>query len=146
MMFANGCGKSLVGVQGMVNIKWTGIPKACAQCKCAKLGGFAIIASATKGSLVLGSGSIHDLQHPSSISKIILRLRVISPPRKDARLGMIPGLLTMYLWLSLDFVALIVQEILTAINSSGSPPIAKKSRPASLTKLSNTSCVARRIL
>lgn len=72
------------------------MPSACAQCICAKLGGFAMIASATNGRFVFGSGSIQDLQHPSRISKTILRLRDISPSRILENLGTMPGLLTMY--------------------------------------------------
>jgi hypothetical protein len=75
---------------------WTGIPNACAQCKYANDGGFAIMASATKGTPVEGSTSVQDLQHPSSISQTILRLREISPARMVSNLGMIPGFLTMY--------------------------------------------------
>ena len=95
--FARGCGNCLVAVHGIVNIRWTGIESACAQWMCAKLGGFAIIASATKGSPVFKSGLTQDSQQPWSISAIILRFFEMSPARMDSTFGMIPGFLTMYL-------------------------------------------------
>jgi hypothetical protein len=55
-----------------------------------------MIASAIKGMLVVGSGLIHESQHPSSISHIIFRFLDMSPARIDANLGIIPGFLTMY--------------------------------------------------
>lgn len=55
-----------------------------------------MIASATNGVFVDGSGSMHDLQHPSKISQIILRFRAMSPARIVANLGMMPGFFTMY--------------------------------------------------
>ena len=53
-----------------------------------------MIASATNGKPVDGSGSIQDFQHPSSIWEIILRFREISPARMVSSLGIIPGFLT----------------------------------------------------
>jgi len=104
--FANGCGKALVGDHGMVNIICTGMLSASAQCICAKLGGFAMIASATKGTPVTGSGSIQESQQPCNICLIIFCFFEMSPARIESNFGMIPGFLTMY-----------------AINSDGSPPI-----------------------
>ena len=72
------------------------MPMAWAQCICAKLGGFAIIASATNGMFVDGSGSKHDFQHPSSISDIIFRFFAISPARIDSNFGIMPGFFTIY--------------------------------------------------
>lgn len=77
-------------------IRWTGIESAWAQCIWAKLGGFAIMASATKGSPVIKSGRTHDSQHPWSISAIIFRFFEMSPARMDSTFGMIPGFFTMY--------------------------------------------------
>jgi hypothetical protein len=55
-----------------------------------------MMASATKGAPVEGSGSMHDLQQPLSISLIILRFLDMSPARMVANVGMIPGFFTMY--------------------------------------------------
>lgn len=55
-----------------------------------------MMAFATNGSPVLGSGSMHDFQQPSNISDIIFRLREISPARKVFIFGIRPGFLTMY--------------------------------------------------
>lgn len=141
-MLARGCGNVLVGVQGIVNMRWTGIPRAWAQCICANEGGLAMIASATKGRLVSGEGSIHDRQQPSSISSTIFRFRDMSPARIDARLGIMDGLLTMYLTAPKLVKWNYIQQLyvlLTDISCSGSPPIGKNSRPAFFTKSPNTS-------
>lgn len=87
------------------------------------------MASATNGMDDRGSGSIHDLQQPLSISAIILRFFCMSPALRLFMLGISPGLRTMY-----------------AINSVGSPPIGKNSSPDLRTKVSKTLCVARRTL
>jgi len=55
-----------------------------------------MMASATKGAAVEGSGSRHDLQQPLSMSLIILRFLDMSPARMVANVGMIPGFFTMY--------------------------------------------------
>ena len=83
-------------VHGMVNMRWTGMANAWAQWICAKLTGFAMMAWATKGSWVWGSGSMHDFQQPSSISTIMARLRWISPSRRVFIPGIRPGFLTIY--------------------------------------------------
>ena len=49
VMLANGWGKDWVGDQGIVNIRCRGIPNFSAMCICAKLGGFAMMASAMNG-------------------------------------------------------------------------------------------------
>lgn len=85
-----------MGLQGIVNIKCRGMPKASAQCIWAKLGGLAIIASATNGMFVSKSGSIQDLQQPSSMVYTILRFCEISPLMIVSNFGIIPGFLTMY--------------------------------------------------
>lgn len=54
------------------------------------------MASATNGSLLMGSGSIQDRQHPWSISLIMVRFRPTSPPFSDSIDGINPGLRTMY--------------------------------------------------
>ena len=72
------------------------MPKACAQCTWAKLGGLAIMTSATNGTFFSGSGSIHDLQQPSSILYTILRFCEISPLMTVSNFGMMPGFLTIY--------------------------------------------------
>lgn len=54
------------------------------------------MASATKDSPDIGSGSTQAFQQPCSISWIILRFREISPPRRLSREGIRPGFLTMY--------------------------------------------------
>src|ERR1700744_2872680 len=124
---AKGWGNALVVVQGMVNIRWTGIPNACAQWICAKLGGLAMIASATNGSWVSGSSSMHDLQQPSSISATMTCFFLISPSRSVFICGIRPGFLTMY-----------------AMSCAGSPPMGKNSRYDSFTKFSKTLWVAMR--
>jgi hypothetical protein len=55
-----------------------------------------MIASATNGAPVEGSGSMHALQHPLRIPLIILRFLDISPALIVANLGIIPGFFTMY--------------------------------------------------
>lgn len=88
--------KCLGRTPDIVNIMCRGTRKAWAQCMWAKLGGFAIITSATtKGNFVSGSGSTQDSQHPSSISSIIWRFRPVSPPAMVDIFGMIPGFFTM---------------------------------------------------
>lgn len=57
----------------MVNIRCKGIDNALAQWTCAKLGGLAMMASATNGVPVSGFGWIHDRQHPSSIEATMWR-------------------------------------------------------------------------
>src|ERR1700755_3568141 len=91
----NGCGNAFVVVQGMVNIRCNGIPNTCAQCKCAKLGGFAMMASATNGRAEMGSGSIQELQKPFSISPTIFLFSFTSPAFRLCILGINPGFLTM---------------------------------------------------
>lgn len=81
-----------------------------------------MIASATNGTPVTGSGVMQDFQQPLSISRIILRFFEMSPARMDSIFGMIPGFLTMYY----GFVSVaktLILCVLTAINSEGSPPI-----------------------
>jgi hypothetical protein len=56
-----------------------------------------MIASATNGVLVIGSGSIHEFQHPSSISQIIFLFFAISPLNIVSMLGRMPGFRTIYL-------------------------------------------------
>lgn len=55
-----------------------------------------MMASATNGAPVEGSGSMHDLQHPLRISLIILRFLEISPARIVAILGIMLGFFTIY--------------------------------------------------
>lgn len=95
-MFASGCGNALVGLQGMVNIMCNGTPRVSAQCTWAKLGGFEIMASATKGTPVSWSGWMHEFQQPSKISAIISRFFPMSPAMMVENFGMMPGFLTMY--------------------------------------------------
>ena len=94
-MLARGCGNALVGLHGIVNMRCRGTPKVCAQWMWAKLGGFAIIASAMNGVPVSGSGSIQDRQHPLSIAAIIFRFFEISPLSMVFISGIMLGLLTM---------------------------------------------------
>ena len=56
LRFARGCGKALVAVHGIVNMMCTGMPSASAQWTCANDGGFAMMAFATNGAFVRGSG------------------------------------------------------------------------------------------
>lgn len=127
-------------VKTYVNIICNGMPNFCAQWICAKLGGFAIMAWAMKGdfftppfvSLLLSSlassASAHDFQQPSRISAIPLRLLPTSPSFSDFIPGRRPGFLT-----------------IKAINSVGSPPISKNSKPFSSTNFLNVPWVAKRI-
>jgi hypothetical protein len=81
-----------------------------------------MMASATKGSLDIGSFSIQDRQQPSSIVPTIARFFWISPDLKVSILGSNPGFFTM-----------------KAINSAGFPPIGKNSKPDCVTNPANTS-------
>ena len=132
-----------------MNIKCKGIPIFSAIWTWAKLGGFAIIASATKGASVglmfmlmpaekLSSlsrtrgprpspASMQDLQQPKTISSIPFLRLPTSPLFKDSMPGISPGFLTM-----------------NAISSDGSPPMLKNSSPFSSTKLWNVGWVATR--
>ena len=96
LRFARGCGKALVALQGIVNMMCTGMPSASAQWTCAKDGGFAMMAFATNGSPVKGSGQKQLSQQPSIISLIILRFKPTSPRFMDSMVGMRPGFRTMY--------------------------------------------------
>ena len=96
LRFARGCGKALVALQGIVNMMCTGMPSASAQWTCAKDGGFAMMAFATNGSPVKGSGQKQLSQQPSIISLIILRFKPTSPRFMDSIVGMRPGFRTMY--------------------------------------------------
>jgi hypothetical protein len=96
LTLVSGCGNARVAFHGIVNIIWTGMPKACAQCTCAKDGGFAMIAFATNGSCDTESGETQELQQPRNISYIMRRFRGMSPPFKESRDGSRPGLRTMY--------------------------------------------------
>lgn len=137
-----------------MNIKCSGIPSFSAMCMCAKLGGFAMMASATKG-LESGSpsmttplsklarpswswlsetigpvpspASIHDLQHPRIISYIPARRLPMSPFFRESIPGMSPGFLT-----------------IKAMSSAGSPPMLKNSSPFSSTKVLKVGWVAKR--
>ena len=127
-----------------------GTPNFSAQCTCAKLGGFAMIASATNalGSLrfrapplffspfcfiaipafpVPSEGSKQACQLFPTISRIIFLFRQMSPDVHALDRGISPGLATMY-----------------AINSCGEPPRSKNSIPWLSTKSRKTLCVARR--
>lgn len=129
-----------------------GIPSFSAQCKCPKLGGFAMMASATKGlrscsgswssipihsSTVCFRGStprplpvsMHDLQVPRKISAMPFLLFPTSPLRNVSKPGIKPGFLT-----------------IKAMSSAGSPPMLKNSSPFSMTKSLNVGCVASRTL
>ena len=142
-----GCMSSITDV----NIKCNGIPSFSAQWTWAKLGGLAIMASATKG-FVAGSSSrpiplsklvrismlssviampvpspvsMHDLQHPCTISYIPFRRLPTSPDFRESIPGIRPGFFTM-----------------KAMSSAGSPPILKYSNPFSSTKPLKVECVA----
>jgi hypothetical protein len=101
-----------------------------------------MIASATNGVFVSGSGSIYDLQHPSSIVYIILRFCEISPLIIVLNLGIMPGFLTMYCSGLLAKSIYVWQVSSTAIRDVGSPPIGKNSKPDAPTKFLKTSGVA----
>lgn len=126
------------------------MPSFSAQCKCPKDGGFAMIASATKGfrscsgnwsSMPIHSStvclrgstpsplpvSMHDLQVPRRISAMPFLLLPTSPLRRVSKPGIRPGFLTM-----------------KAISSAGSPPMLKNSSPFSMTKSLKVGCVANR--
>ena len=96
LRFARGCGNALVALQGILNMMCTGMPSASAQWTCAKDGGFAMMAFATNGSPVKGSGQKQLSQQPSIISLIILRFKPTSPRFMDSIVGMRPGFRTMY--------------------------------------------------
>src|ERR1700722_4166430 len=141
VMLANGWGKDWVGDQGIVNIRCRGMPNFFAMCICAKLGGFAMMASATNGfsnglppmplsKLALPSSrlseasmpvpspaSMQDLQHPVIISYIPALRFPMSPFLSESIPGIRPGFLTM-----------------KAMSSAGSPPMLKNSKPFSVTK------------
>ena len=149
-----------------VNIRCNGMPSFSAQWQCAKLGGFAMIASATNGfafafprteiplskppselptSIPLPA-SIHDLQQPLNISYIPFRRLPMSPFRTVSN----PGILVM-----LDFMGKQMSPndgrthspgflTIKAMSSAGSPPMLKNSSPFSSTKSLNVGCVARR--
>ena len=94
------------------------------------------MALATKGfgfteevssSCLASSASAQDLQQPSIISAMPLRLLPTSPSFSDFIPGMRPGFLT-----------------IKAISSAGSPPMLKNSKPFSSTNFLNVPCVARR--
>src|ERR1700748_3561463 len=119
-ILARGCGKDSVGDLGIVNIICSGTPNLSAQCTCAKLGGLAMIASATNGRDVASStvipdasfdiqspieaseastplpspASMQERQHPLIISAIPLRRLPTSPLRRVSKPGIRPGFLT----------------------------------------------------
>lgn len=83
-----------------------------------------MMAFATKGSWVMGSGEMQEDQQPAKISEIISRFLPISPSRSELIFGMSPGFLTMYFVLSdpgAKWQSSGGQR--TAISSDGSPPI-----------------------
>lgn len=106
----------------------------------AKLGGFAMIASATKGLPESWSASMHAFQQPSIISSIIALFFWISPERRASMLGNSPGFLTIYYKrVRLEISCIARLESLTAIKAAGSPPIGKNSKSALVTKDLNVS-------
>ncbi len=133
-----------------MNIRCSGTPSFSETWIWAKLGGLAMMASATKGLFdgsylsstlspvssfsnleKLGAGpnplpvSMQDLQQPSIICSMPFLRLVTSPLFKASKPGISPGFLT-----------------IKAISSAGSPPILKNSRPFSSTNFSKTGCVA----